>query len=111
MFFKSEWFAWYIAMYEYIVCGCGHLSIIIWHVADDVPCPCVAVSLEGQLEALCSYLALPTNLFQLFQDHKDTVIPLLHRYHVMPLLFPVLLGSAVSLLYVYHIFFIAHKSS
>ncbi|MGH0161056.1 UNVERIFIED_CONTAM: hypothetical protein FKN15_049756 [Acipenser sinensis] len=37
-------------------------------------------SLEGQLEALCSYLALPTNLFQLFQDHKDTVIPLLHRY-------------------------------
>ncbi|MGH0170905.1 UNVERIFIED_CONTAM: hypothetical protein FKN15_077221 [Acipenser sinensis] len=36
-------------------------------------------SLEGQLEALCSYLALPTNLFQLFQDHKDTVIPLLHR--------------------------------
>ncbi|XP_058847458.1 E3 ubiquitin-protein ligase UBR1-like [Acipenser ruthenus] len=38
------------------------------------------VSLEGQLEALCSYLALPTNLFQLFQDHKDTVIPLLHRW-------------------------------
>ncbi|MBN3275596.1 UBR1 ligase, partial [Polyodon spathula] len=38
------------------------------------------VSFEGQLEALCSYLALPTNFFQLFQEHKDTMTPLLHRW-------------------------------
>uniref|UniRef100_A0A3B5ANA7 E3 ubiquitin-protein ligase n=1 Tax=Stegastes partitus TaxID=144197 RepID=A0A3B5ANA7_9TELE len=28
---------------------------------------------QGQMEALCSYLALPSNVFQLFQDHRDTV--------------------------------------
>ncbi|XP_066551068.1 E3 ubiquitin-protein ligase UBR1 isoform X2 [Amia ocellicauda] len=39
-----------------------------------------AVSPEGQMEALCSYLALPRNLFQLFQDYKETVPPLLQRW-------------------------------
>uniref|UniRef100_A0A3Q2YP77 E3 ubiquitin-protein ligase n=1 Tax=Hippocampus comes TaxID=109280 RepID=A0A3Q2YP77_HIPCM len=29
-----------------------------------------------QMEAVCSYLALPSNVFQLFQEHKDTVAPL-----------------------------------
>uniref|UniRef100_A0A4W6F7L3 E3 ubiquitin-protein ligase n=1 Tax=Lates calcarifer TaxID=8187 RepID=A0A4W6F7L3_LATCA len=33
-----------------------------------------------QMEALCSYLALPSNVFQLFQEHRDTVNPLLQRW-------------------------------
>ncbi|CAJ1073672.1 E3 ubiquitin-protein ligase UBR1 [Xyrichtys novacula] len=39
-----------------------------------------AVTSEGQMEALCSYLALPSNVFQLFQEHRDTVTPLLQRW-------------------------------
>ncbi|KAA8582212.1 hypothetical protein FQN60_008952, partial [Etheostoma spectabile] len=39
-----------------------------------------AVTSQGQMEALCSYLALPSNVFQLFQDHRDTVTPLMQRY-------------------------------
>ncbi|XP_026856016.2 E3 ubiquitin-protein ligase UBR1 isoform X2 [Electrophorus electricus] len=39
-----------------------------------------AVSSEDQLTLLCSYLALPSNLFQLFQDHRDIVTPLLQRW-------------------------------
>uniref|UniRef100_A0A7N8WTV4 E3 ubiquitin-protein ligase n=1 Tax=Mastacembelus armatus TaxID=205130 RepID=A0A7N8WTV4_9TELE len=35
---------------------------------------------SGQMEALCSYLSLPCNVFQLFQDHRDTVTPLLQRW-------------------------------
>ena len=42
-------------------------------------CVCV-VTPEVQLEALCCYLALPSNLFQLFHTHLDTVDPLLQRY-------------------------------
>ncbi|XP_028292985.1 LOW QUALITY PROTEIN: E3 ubiquitin-protein ligase UBR1 [Gouania willdenowi] len=34
----------------------------------------------GQIEALTSYLALPSNVFQLFQEHRDTVTPLLQRW-------------------------------
>ncbi|XP_072425540.1 E3 ubiquitin-protein ligase UBR1 isoform X1 [Chiloscyllium punctatum] len=37
-------------------------------------------SSEGQFEALCLYLALPTNLFKLFQEHQDIVSPLLQRW-------------------------------
>uniref|UniRef100_A0A8D3CR77 E3 ubiquitin-protein ligase n=1 Tax=Scophthalmus maximus TaxID=52904 RepID=A0A8D3CR77_SCOMX len=33
-----------------------------------------------QMEALCNYLALPSNVFQLFQEHRDTVNPLLQRW-------------------------------
>uniref|UniRef100_A0A3Q2DSS7 E3 ubiquitin-protein ligase n=1 Tax=Cyprinodon variegatus TaxID=28743 RepID=A0A3Q2DSS7_CYPVA len=32
------------------------------------------------VEALCGYLALPLNIFQLFQDYRDVVSPLLQRY-------------------------------
>ncbi|XP_048456442.1 E3 ubiquitin-protein ligase UBR1 [Rhincodon typus] len=35
---------------------------------------------EGKFEALCLYLALPTNLFKLFQEHKDILSPLLQRW-------------------------------
>ncbi|XP_029982287.1 E3 ubiquitin-protein ligase UBR1 [Sphaeramia orbicularis] len=39
-----------------------------------------AVTSQGQMEALCSYLALPSNVFHLFQEHRDTVHPLLQRW-------------------------------
>uniref|UniRef100_A0A671N0Y4 E3 ubiquitin-protein ligase n=1 Tax=Sinocyclocheilus anshuiensis TaxID=1608454 RepID=A0A671N0Y4_9TELE len=35
---------------------------------------------ESQLHLLCSYLSLPSNLFQLFQDHRDFVTTLIKRY-------------------------------
>uniref|UniRef100_A0A8C1FWE3 E3 ubiquitin-protein ligase n=1 Tax=Cyprinus carpio TaxID=7962 RepID=A0A8C1FWE3_CYPCA len=35
---------------------------------------------ESQLHLLCSYLSLPSNLFQLFQDHRDVVTTLIKRY-------------------------------
>ncbi|XP_040916082.1 E3 ubiquitin-protein ligase UBR1 [Toxotes jaculatrix] len=38
------------------------------------------VSSQGQMEALCSYLALPSNVFLLFQEHRDTVNPLMQRW-------------------------------
>ncbi|KAF7658034.1 hypothetical protein LDENG_00018910 [Lucifuga dentata] len=38
------------------------------------------VSSQGQMEALCSYLVLPSNVFQLFQDHRETTTPLLQRW-------------------------------
>lgn len=37
------------------------------------------VTSQGQMEALCNYLALPSNLFQLFQEHREPVTPLLQR--------------------------------
>uniref|UniRef100_A0A665WSZ6 E3 ubiquitin-protein ligase n=1 Tax=Echeneis naucrates TaxID=173247 RepID=A0A665WSZ6_ECHNA len=37
-------------------------------------------STSGEMGALCSYLALPSNVFQLFQEHRDTVNPLLPRW-------------------------------
>lgn len=41
-------------------------------------CVCVVTS-QCQMEALCSYLALPSNVFQLFHEHRDTVDSLLQR--------------------------------
>ncbi|TSO25214.1 E3 ubiquitin-protein ligase UBR1 [Bagarius yarrelli] len=38
------------------------------------------VSCENQLPFLCSYLALPCNLFQLFQDHQDIAALLIQRW-------------------------------
>ncbi|XP_066464442.1 E3 ubiquitin-protein ligase UBR1 [Eleutherodactylus coqui] len=39
-----------------------------------------SLATEDQLEALCSYLCLPTNLFVLFQEYWDTVKPLIQRW-------------------------------
>uniref|UniRef100_A0AAX7URF3 E3 ubiquitin-protein ligase n=1 Tax=Astatotilapia calliptera TaxID=8154 RepID=A0AAX7URF3_ASTCA len=36
----------------------------------------ISVDSQEQMEALCSYLALPSNVFQLFHDHRETVSPL-----------------------------------
>uniref|UniRef100_A0A673KS53 E3 ubiquitin-protein ligase n=1 Tax=Sinocyclocheilus rhinocerous TaxID=307959 RepID=A0A673KS53_9TELE len=35
---------------------------------------------ESQLPLLCSYLSLPSNLFQLFQEHRDVVTTLIKRW-------------------------------
>ncbi|XP_077394028.1 E3 ubiquitin-protein ligase UBR1 isoform X1 [Festucalex cinctus] len=43
-----------------------------------------SVSCQGKMEAVCSYLALPSNVFQLFQEHRDTVAPLLQRWCSSP---------------------------
>ncbi|XP_068608567.1 E3 ubiquitin-protein ligase UBR1 [Brachionichthys hirsutus] len=43
-----------------------------------------AVASQGQVEGLCSYLALPSNVFQLFQEHRDAVTPLLQRWCLSP---------------------------
>lgn len=37
------------------------------------------VTPQEQMEALCNYLSLPSNLFQLFQEHRDVISPLLQR--------------------------------
>ncbi|XP_051578839.1 E3 ubiquitin-protein ligase UBR1 isoform X1 [Myxocyprinus asiaticus] len=40
----------------------------------------ITESPESELPLLCSYLALPCNLFQLFQDHRDVITPLIKRW-------------------------------
>uniref|UniRef100_A0A7N6ALT7 E3 ubiquitin-protein ligase n=1 Tax=Anabas testudineus TaxID=64144 RepID=A0A7N6ALT7_ANATE len=50
-------------------------------------------SASGHFEALCSYLALPSNVFQLFQEHRDTVAPLLLNYCGNPAITKVLKGK------------------
>ncbi|XP_046711512.1 E3 ubiquitin-protein ligase UBR1 isoform X2 [Silurus meridionalis] len=56
-------------------------AALFFHCLTGVPPPeelsSTAVSCENQLPLLCSYLALPCNLFQLFQDHQDTATSLI----------------------------------
>uniref|UniRef100_A0AAV2JE81 E3 ubiquitin-protein ligase n=1 Tax=Knipowitschia caucasica TaxID=637954 RepID=A0AAV2JE81_KNICA len=52
-----------------------------------------------QLEPLCSYLALPSNLFQLFQDHRETVAPLLQRWSESPVVTKALKGKLQTVRY------------
>ncbi|XP_029972547.1 E3 ubiquitin-protein ligase UBR1 isoform X2 [Salarias fasciatus] len=56
-----------------------------------------AVTSRGQTEALCSYLALPSNVFQLFQEHRDTVGPLLQRWCSSPAVTRALKGRTPAL--------------
>uniref|UniRef100_A0A8C4ZAZ9 E3 ubiquitin-protein ligase n=1 Tax=Gadus morhua TaxID=8049 RepID=A0A8C4ZAZ9_GADMO len=49
-----------------------------------VPPPVEISSTAGHSGALCSYLALPSNLFQLFWEHRESVRPLLQRYWSPP---------------------------
>ncbi|XP_017331926.1 E3 ubiquitin-protein ligase UBR1 [Ictalurus punctatus] len=59
-------------------------AALFFHCLTGVPAPeelsSTAVSCESQLPLLCSYLALPCNLFQLFQDHQDTATVLIQRW-------------------------------
>ncbi|XP_035281219.1 E3 ubiquitin-protein ligase UBR1 isoform X2 [Anguilla anguilla] len=58
-----------------------------------------AVSPDVQMEALCSYLALPSNLFQLFQEHKETVSPLMQRWCGNPAISKALKGEIPLIAY------------
>uniref|UniRef100_A0AAQ5Y7S9 E3 ubiquitin-protein ligase n=1 Tax=Amphiprion ocellaris TaxID=80972 RepID=A0AAQ5Y7S9_AMPOC len=58
-----------------------------------------SVTSQGQMEALCSYLALPSNVFQLFQDHRDTVTPLLQRWCGSPAITKALKGKTQTVRY------------
>ncbi|KAM9356224.1 E3 ubiquitin-protein ligase UBR1 isoform 2-T2 [Pholidichthys leucotaenia] len=52
-----------------------------------------SVNSQGQLEALCSYLALPCNVFLLFQEHRAAVGPLLQKWCGSPAVTKVLKGN------------------
>uniref|UniRef100_A0A3B3RQT5 E3 ubiquitin-protein ligase n=1 Tax=Paramormyrops kingsleyae TaxID=1676925 RepID=A0A3B3RQT5_9TELE len=60
-------------------------AAVFFNCLTGVPPPKELSSTTAQMEALCSYLALPSNLFKLFQEHKETVSPLLQRYLAHPL--------------------------
>ncbi|XP_069008290.1 E3 ubiquitin-protein ligase UBR1 isoform X1 [Embiotoca jacksoni] len=58
-----------------------------------------SVTSQGQIEALCSYLALPSNVFQLFQEHRDTVTLLLQRWCGSPAVTKALKGKTQTVRY------------
>ncbi|XP_073339559.1 E3 ubiquitin-protein ligase UBR1 isoform X1 [Pagrus major] len=58
-----------------------------------------AVTPQGQMEALCKYLALPSDLFQLFQEHRDPVTPLLQRWCGSPAVTKALNGKMQTVRY------------
>ncbi|KAK7904739.1 hypothetical protein WMY93_017346 [Mugilogobius chulae] len=51
------------------------------------------VTSQELMEPLCSYLALPSNVFQLFQEHRETVAPLLQRWSESPVVSKALKGK------------------
>ncbi|XP_055719216.1 E3 ubiquitin-protein ligase UBR1 [Salvelinus fontinalis] len=57
------------------------------------------VTSQGQMEALCSYLALPCDVFQLFQEHRGTVFPLLQRWCGHPAVTKALKGEMQTISY------------
>lgn len=58
-----------------------------------------AVTHQGQMEALCSYLALPPNVFQLFQEHREPVTPLVQRWCGNPAVTKALKGKLQTIRY------------
>ncbi|XP_074145507.1 E3 ubiquitin-protein ligase UBR1 isoform X1 [Sminthopsis crassicaudata] len=70
-------------------------AALFFHYLLRVPPPeeLLSVCEEGQFNALCSYLSLPTNLFLLFQEYRDTINPLLQRWCSDPALQSVLKGK------------------
>ncbi|XP_056403083.1 E3 ubiquitin-protein ligase UBR1 isoform X1 [Hyla sarda] len=54
---------------------------------------------EDPLEALCSYLCLPTNLFVLFQEYWDTVKPLIQRWGSDPAVLSAVTGKSSTIRY------------
>ncbi|KPP76647.1 E3 ubiquitin-protein ligase UBR1-like [Scleropages formosus] len=57
------------------------------------------VSSDSQLEALCSYLALPSNLFSLFEAHKEVVSQLLQRWCGSPVVTKAMKGEVLVIRY------------
>uniref|UniRef100_A0A673YNR5 E3 ubiquitin-protein ligase n=1 Tax=Salmo trutta TaxID=8032 RepID=A0A673YNR5_SALTR len=59
----------------------------------------LSITSQGQMEALCSYLALPCDVFQLFQEHRGTVFPLLQRWCGHPAVTKALKGEMQTISY------------
>uniref|UniRef100_A0A8C4ERQ6 E3 ubiquitin-protein ligase n=1 Tax=Dicentrarchus labrax TaxID=13489 RepID=A0A8C4ERQ6_DICLA len=57
------------------------------------------ITSQGQMEALCSYLSLPSNVFQLFQEHRDPITPLLQRWCGSPAVTKALKGNIQTVRY------------
>uniref|UniRef100_A0A667XIL5 E3 ubiquitin-protein ligase n=1 Tax=Myripristis murdjan TaxID=586833 RepID=A0A667XIL5_9TELE len=68
---SSPWFQLRRGITPFLRC-----AALFFNGLTGVPPPEELSSTAGQMEALCSYLALPPNVFQLFQEHKETVTPL-----------------------------------
>ncbi|XP_043836500.1 E3 ubiquitin-protein ligase UBR1 [Dromiciops gliroides] len=70
-------------------------AALFFHYLLRVPPPeeLLSVSEGGQFNALCSYLSLPTNLFLLFQEYRDTMSPLLQSWCSDPALQSLLKGN------------------
>lgn len=59
----------------------------------------ISANSQEQMEALCSYLALPSNVFQLFQEHRETVSLLLQRWCESPAVTKALKGKIQTVRY------------
>uniref|UniRef100_A0A3B5QNI5 E3 ubiquitin-protein ligase n=1 Tax=Xiphophorus maculatus TaxID=8083 RepID=A0A3B5QNI5_XIPMA len=70
-------FPFHSAQWIHLVAPCAAL---FFNCLTGVHPPEELFSAPGQMEALCSYLALPFNVFQLFQDYRDAVSPMLQRW-------------------------------
>ncbi|KAM8920859.1 E3 ubiquitin-protein ligase UBR1 [Pelodytes ibericus] len=57
------------------------------------------LSPDDQLDALCSYLSLPTNLFLLFQENWDSMLPLIQRWGSDPSVLRILTAGQTALRY------------
>ncbi|CAJ0951923.1 unnamed protein product [Ranitomeya imitator] len=77
-------------------------SALFFHYLLGVTPPDELTSLaapEEELEALCGYLSLPTNLFALFREYWDTVRPLIQRWGSDPAVLGVLTGERSAIRY------------
>ncbi|XP_073494949.1 E3 ubiquitin-protein ligase UBR1 isoform X1 [Phyllobates terribilis] len=77
-------------------------SALFFHYLLGVTPPDELMSLaapEEELEALCSYLSLPTNLFALFREYWGAVKPLIQRWGSDPAVLGVLTGESGAIRY------------
>uniref|UniRef100_A0A673YMQ9 E3 ubiquitin-protein ligase n=1 Tax=Salmo trutta TaxID=8032 RepID=A0A673YMQ9_SALTR len=75
-------------------------AALFFNCLTGVPPPEELSSTTGRyLRALCSYLALPCDVFQLFQEHRGTVFPLLQRWCGHPAVTKALKGEMQTISY------------
>uniref|UniRef100_A0A669C038 E3 ubiquitin-protein ligase n=1 Tax=Oreochromis niloticus TaxID=8128 RepID=A0A669C038_ORENI len=77
-------------------------AALFFNCLTGVPPPEELFSISGRFHcssALCSYLALPSNVFQLFHDHRETVSPLLQRWCGSPVVTKALKGKIQTVRY------------
>uniref|UniRef100_A0A667XHJ0 E3 ubiquitin-protein ligase n=1 Tax=Myripristis murdjan TaxID=586833 RepID=A0A667XHJ0_9TELE len=91
---SSPWFQLRRGITPFLRC-----AALFFNGLTGVPPPEELSSTAGQMEALCSYLALPPNVFQLFQEHKETVTPLLESWCGSSAITKVLKGEIQTIRY------------